>query len=114
MIHLQKHFKPMDVIASGSLLPMSLTAALDGLRKRGYQFKLRRDANCLYCIDLGIWFLPDEFTVDEYYHFEDSTNAYGDKMLYAVSSAGGLKGFIVDTYYAYADSDSEYELAEEY
>jgi hypothetical protein len=88
------------------LNPMSISETLAGLKKRGYQLKFRREATCIYSVELNHWITPDSFIVDEYYHFEDSSNIDRDRTLYAISSTQGLKGFLADTCFAYEDNIS--------
>ena len=76
------------------------------LRNRGYQLQFRREATCLNCIELSCLLTPDSFNVDDYYHFEDALNTDKERTLYAVSSPGGLKGFLVDTCFVYEDNIS--------
>ncbi len=76
------------------------------LRRRGYELKFRREAACLNCIELSCLVTPDSFSVDECYHFEDASNTDRERMLYAVSSIQGLKGFFVDACLVYEDNIS--------
>lgn len=76
------------------------------LQRRGYQLKFRREATCLICPEFNYLITPDSFNVDEYYHFEDTSNTDRDRMLYAVSSIQGLKGFLVDACFVYEDNIS--------
>jgi len=123
MILQPKQSLPVEAISNVIMPPVTIGERLADLKKRGYKYKFRREANCLYCIDLGSWFMPDGFTVDEYYHFDDHSNTHGDRMLYAVSSVYGLNGFLIDTCFVYEGSTSldmpeqpelEYALVEEY
>lgn len=90
---------------------MSLTDMINALKAQGYELKFRREATCLYCIELNYWILPDAFSVDKYYHFENNTFADGDRILYAISAINGPKGFLVDTCFVYEDNIS-HEMAE--
>ena len=87
-------------------LTMPISQKMAELKKGGYLLKFRREATCLYCIELNQWITPDSFTVDEYYHFEDSLNTDEDRMLYAISSIEGQKGLLVDTCFVYEDNIS--------
>ena len=90
---------------------LSINEMIANLKEQGYKYKFRREATRLYSIELDRWITPDSFTVDAYYHFENSTFADGDRILYAISSTNGLKGFLVDTCFVYEDNIS-YEMAE--
>lgn len=104
MILRQKQFKPAEGITNRMMPPVSLSEAIGDLKERGYRYKFRREETCLYCVELGSWFTPDSFTVNEYYHFEDDAGTHGDRMLYAITSKRGLKGFLADTCFSDADS----------
>lgn len=80
--------------------------ALSKLNKKEYKLKFRREATCLYCFQLHEWIWPENFTVDEYYYFEDILNPDADRILYAISLLGGLKGFLVDSCDVYTDNIS--------
>lgn len=100
----------------------SISEIVADLRSRGYQHNFRREATYLNCIELSCLITPDSFRVDEYYHFEDSSNTDRERTLYAVSSIQGLKGFLIDACFVYEDNISaemaqklkwEYALPEE-
>ena len=84
----------------------SINETIAGIKSRGYQLKFRREATCLYCIELNRWITPDSFNVDEHYYFEDVSNMDRDRTLYAISFLQGLKGFLVDTCFVYEDNIS--------
>ena len=85
---------------------MILQETLAEIKSRGYQLRFRREATCLYCIELNRWITPDNFFVDEHYYFEDVSNMDRDRVLYAISLLQGLKGFLVDTCFVYEDNIS--------
>jgi hypothetical protein len=51
--------------------------------------------------------MPEDFTVDEAYFFEEISNPDEDRMLYAISSSAGVKGFLIDTCGVYMDNISQ-------
>jgi hypothetical protein len=93
---------PVHVIPSFESIGQVITE----LRSRGYAIKFRRETAGLHCFELSCYITPDDFTVDEYYHFEDSLNTDRERSLYAVSSMQGLKGFFVDSCFVYEDNIS--------
>lgn len=96
-----------NAIASRTLLPPTLlNDTLVYLRDRGYQHQFRREATCLYCMELDSLIPPDRFTVDEYHHFEDPGNTDTSRTLYAITSEDGTKGYLVDTCLVYEDNIS--------
>jgi len=76
----------------------SLVAALDDLRKRGYEADFATDTICLYCGDLDLRLDPEDFHIDEVYRFEGNIGADDSAFLYAISSSTGVKGTWVDGY----------------
>ena len=86
--------------------PDSINDIVADLKSRGYQLEFRREATCVYCIEFNCWITPDRFLVDEYYHFEDTSNTDRERTLYAISSIQGLKGFLVDTCFVHEDNIS--------
>lgn len=88
----------------------SLVDALNDLRKRGYDADFATQTVCLYCGDLDLRLNPEEFNVDEVYRFEGDSNPDDNTILYAISSSTGVRGTLVDSYGAYAESMS-FEMA---
>lgn len=88
-----------------------IIARITELKSRGYRLRFRREATCINCIEPGFILTPENFNVDEYYHFEDPSNTDTERVLYAVSSLKGLKGILVDACFVYEDNISP-EMAE--
>lgn len=84
----------------------SMSEVVADIKSRGYELKFRREATGLHCVELGHLLTPENFSVDEYYHFEDASNTDRERTLYAVSSTQGLKGFLVDACFVYEDNIS--------
>lgn len=76
----------------------SLVDALSDLKGRGYEAEFETEPFCLYCSDLDIRLNPEAFHVDEVYRFEEDSNPDDNAVLYAISSATGVRGTIVDGY----------------
>src|SRR5688572_22849624 len=87
----------------------SLNETLSGIKDQGYNLGFRREAACIYCFDLQERIMPDDFTVDESYYFEDIVNPDSDRMLYAISLSKGGRGFLIDSCNVYSDNIS-YEM----
>jgi len=83
-----------------------LAGALADLADRGYKQKFRREPNRLCCIELYRWITPDQFAVDESYYFEEISRPDIDRMVYAITTHDGVKGFLVDSCGVYADNMS--------
>jgi len=84
----------------------SAAEALSDLKKRGYEADFSTDTICLYCGDLDIRFNPDEFRVDEEYHFKGDPNHDEDAVVVAITSSSGVKGTLVDGYGSYIENIS--------
>jgi hypothetical protein len=74
----------------------SVADALDDLRKRGYETDFETQSPCLYCSDLDLRLIEEEFHVDEVYRFEEDSYPDHNAVVYAISSSTGIKGTIVD------------------
>jgi hypothetical protein len=82
----------------------TLAGALSDLRGRGYNADFTVDKFCLYCGDLDMRLDPDQFKVDEEYLFEGDASHEEDTVLVAITSSGGIKGILLDSYDAYAEN----------
>lgn len=87
----------------------SVSRIVAGLRGQGYQLSFRREAASIYCFELRERIMPEEFTVDESYYFEDIVNPDADRILYAISLPNGRRGVLIDACNVYADNIS-YEM----
>jgi len=74
----------------------SLADALDDLRKRGYDADFETYSFGLYCDDLDLRLIEEEFHIDEVYRFEEGGHPDDNAVVYAISSVTGIKGTIVD------------------
>ncbi len=74
----------------------SLDNALTELKDKGYKDEFEAEPFCLYCSDLDMRLNPDEFHVDAIYNFEESGQSEDNAVVYAISSAHGIKGLVVD------------------
>ena len=73
----------------------SLSDALHDLNERGYKANFESQTFCLYCGDLDLRLDPEDFHVDEIYHFGNSA-VEKVPAVYAISSVSGVKGVLVD------------------
>lgn len=89
----------------------SVVDALDGLKEQGYENDFATQSVCLYCSDLDLRLNPEEFHVDGVYRFEGDSNPDDNSVVYAISSAHGVKGTLVDSYGPYAENLS-FEMAQ--
>ena len=84
----------------------SIADALDDLRKRGYEADFETQSPCLYCSDLDLRLIEEEFQIDEVYRFEEDSSPGSNAVVYAISSSAGIKGTIVDGLGASSSSTS--------
>jgi hypothetical protein len=73
--------------------------ALSDLRKRGYEadFNFEELPYGLYCGDLDMRLDPEDYHVDEIYRFGVEEQTTGCAVVYAITSAQGIKGIVVVT-----------------
>ncbi len=81
----------------------TVTHALNDLKERGYTDEFDFKDNYLFCNDKGVQFNPQELKITEVYRFEGASDPEDSSVVYAIESAAGLKGLVVDAYGAYAD-----------
>lgn len=79
---------------------------LADLRGKGYEYQFSRDLTALFCEALAKWIDPEDFEVDKYYHFEDPSHPDSDRVLYAISTTMGIRGFLVESCLVYEDDIS--------
>ena len=77
----------------------SLGDALSDLKKRGYDADLNFETNtfALYGGDLDMRLNPEGFHVDEIDRTCDEAHPNDGSVVYAITSATGIKGVLVDT-----------------
>ena len=78
----------------------SLEDALIDLKQKGYQadFDFEKKQYCLYCEDLEITLDPEEFHIDEVHQFKSYAGSCNNRILFAITSATGVRGLLVDEY----------------
>ncbi|MDP4263816.1 MAG: hypothetical protein Q8941_14910 [Bacteroidota bacterium] len=82
----------------------TVSAAVNGLKKRGYNMDFNLTENCLVCH--GDKFNVTDFEIVEFYRFEGDTDPADEAVVYAIESNKGLKGVLVNGYGVSADSMS--------
>lgn len=80
----------------------TVTAAVNGLRERGYTLDFNLRDNCLICHDDR--FNADDFEIVEVYRFEGNTDPADEAVVYAIESTKGQKGILVNGYGVSADA----------
>lgn len=85
----------------------TVTAALTGLKARGYTTDFNIAFDKLMCSDNKICLNPDEFEITEVYRFEGDSNPDDEDVVYAVESHDKkIKGIITSAFGMYADTIS--------
>lgn len=85
----------------------TVTAALAGLKTKGYSLDFNMDDKSIHCAEHDISLHPDEFEIIEVHRFEGDTNPSDEEVVYAVESKDGkTKGTFVSAFGLYADAIS--------
>ncbi|MEO7925004.1 MAG: hypothetical protein ABIR30_15085 [Chitinophagaceae bacterium] len=74
----------------------TVSEALNGLKKRGYDLDFNLTENCLVCQDDK--FDVKDFEIVEVYRFEGNTDPSDEAVVYAIESVSGTKGVLVSGY----------------
>ena len=82
----------------------TVTAAVNGLRQRGYTIDFNLQENCIVCHEDK--FNPEEFEITEVYRFEGDSDPADEAVVYGIASKTGLKGVLVNGYGPSADAMS--------
>lgn len=82
----------------------TLSEAINGLRKDGYALDFNLKSHCIECTEIDLTMHPELFHVDTYYRFEGMSDPGDNSIVYAISSATGEKGILVDAYGMYSES----------
>ena len=64
----------------------SVLDALLDLQSKGYKQVFRRGKSTVYCLELNLWLTPGQFSVDEYYHFEQMYIPDAGRVVFAITS----------------------------
>lgn len=84
--------------------PRTLSEATNMLREKGYTLDFNIEENVIHCKTEGLKLSPDEFEVVETFRFEGMSDPSDNSIVYAIESAGGKKGVLVNAYGVYADT----------
>lgn len=82
----------------------TVTAAVKGLKERGYTVDFNLSENCIVCNEDK--FNPEDFEITEVYRFEGNTDPADEAVVYAIESSRGHKGILVGGYGPSADAVS--------
>lgn len=87
----------------------TVSAAVNGLKQRGYSMDFNLSENCLICHEDK--FNVEDFEITEFYRFEGDSDPADEAAVYAVESNKGLKGVLVTGYGVSAEGMSS-EMAQ--
>jgi hypothetical protein len=82
----------------------TVSAAVTGLKNRGYNMDFNLSENCLVCH--GNKFDVDDFEIVEFYRFEGDSDPADEAVVYAIESNKGQKGILVNGYGPSSDAMS--------
>jgi hypothetical protein len=82
----------------------TVSAAVNGLKARGYETDFNLGENCLTCSEDK--YDPADFEIVEVYRFEGNTDPADEAVVYGIESRKGKKGILVTGYGASAEGIS--------
>ena len=82
----------------------TVSEAINGLKKRGFEVDFNLRENCLVCHDDK--FNIDDFEIVEVYRFEGNSDPSDEAVVYGIQSITGMKGVLVNGYGISADTMS--------
>jgi hypothetical protein len=74
----------------------TVSEAIAGLKKRGYNMDFNLGENCIVCH--GDKFDVKDFEIVEFHRFEGESDPSDEAVVYAIESTTGLKGSLVSGY----------------
>ncbi len=82
----------------------TVTAAINGLKQRGFTMDFNLRENSIVCHDDK--FNPEDFEIVEVYRFEGNSDPGDEAIVFGIESKSGLKGVLVSGYGISADAMS--------
>lgn len=83
----------------------TVTAAVNGLKQRGYTMDFNLDENCIVCHEDK--YHPEDFEIVEVYRYEGNSDPPDEAVVYAIEGRDGKKGILVSGYGPSADEMSD-------
>ena len=84
----------------------TLSEAINGLKAKGYTRDFNLLENDIHYDELGCGFKIKEFKVDYIFRFEGDSNPSDNSILFAIETASGEKGILLDAYGTYSSEVS--------
>ena len=83
----------------------TVTAAVNGLKQRGYTKDFNLEENCIVCHEDK--YHPEDFDITEVYRYEGNSDPADEAVVYAIEGKNGEKGILVSGYGISADEMSD-------
>jgi hypothetical protein len=83
----------------------TVTAAVNGLKQRGYTKDFNLEENCIACHEDK--YHPEDFEIVEVYRYEGNSDPADEAVVYAIEGKDGDKGVLVSGYGISADEMSD-------
>lgn len=83
----------------------TVTAAVVGLKQRGYTKDFNLEENCIICNEDK--YHPEDFEIVEVYRYEGNSDPADEAVVYAIEGKNGDKGVLVSGYGISADEMSD-------
>jgi hypothetical protein len=83
----------------------TVTAAVNGLKERGYTKDFNLEENCIVCHENR--YDPEDFEIVEVYRYEGNSDPADEAVVYAIEGKDGGKGVLVNGYGISADEMSD-------
>ncbi|WEK38174.1 MAG: hypothetical protein P0Y53_11770 [Candidatus Pseudobacter hemicellulosilyticus] len=85
----------------------TVSEAVNGLKQRGYTIDFNLEFDCISCHKTPVSLRPDAFSIVEVHRFEGNSDPADEAVVYAIESASGEKGLLVNGFGPSADPVSE-------
>jgi hypothetical protein len=83
----------------------TVTAAVSGLKQRGYTKDFNLEENCIVCHEEK--YHPEDFKIVEVYRYEGNSDPADEAVVYVIEGKNGEKGILVSGYGPSADEMSD-------
>lgn len=83
----------------------TVTAAVNGLKQRGYTKDFNLEENCIACHEDK--YHPEDFEIVEVHRYEGNSDPADEAVVYAIEGKDGEKGVLVSGYGISADEMSD-------
>lgn len=85
--------------------------ALADLKSRGFTLDFNLEEKHITCNQENLRLKPEEFQIAEVYRFEGASNPDDEEVVYAIESADGKKGVLIDAFGLYSSALSDEMIA---